>query len=114
MALEGGLALKQPAGKLEEGGRVVTSERECRINEGVRFDERTVKINTKGRKCCDLGWGGRNGQRSILPIEDVSQGLWFVRLPNAGHVSISEAVFAESVFLAGFLRSNPLIYTAGR
>jgi hypothetical protein len=79
VALEGGFALEQPAGKLEEGRGAKTSEDECRVDEGIGFDESTVEIDAERRKRCNLSWGGRNGQRSILPIEAVSQGLRFVR-----------------------------------
>ena len=64
---------------------MIAGKGERRVDEGVGFDEGTVKIDAERRKCCDLSWGGRNGQRSILPIKAVSQGLRFVRLPNTDH-----------------------------
>jgi hypothetical protein len=89
---------------------MIASECECRIDECVGFDECTVKINTERRKRCDLSWGGRNGQRSILPIEAVSQGLRFARLPNTDHASVVGAVFFKNKFTADF-NDPALIYT---
>ena len=68
MALKRGFALKEPAGELKEIGRMIAGKGERGIDERVGFDEGTVQIDTESRKCCDLSWGGRNGQRSILPI----------------------------------------------
>ena len=95
MALEGGFALEKPARDSEESGGTISGQGERRVDESIGFDESTVKIDTECRKCCDLSWGGRNGQRSILPIEAVSQGLRFVRLPNTDHASVAETVFPK-------------------
>ena len=96
MALKRGFALKEPARELKEIGRMIAGKRERGIDERVGFDEGTVKIDTESRKCCDLSWGGRNGQRSILPIEAVSQGLRFVRLPNTDDASGGRVVFSKT------------------
>ena len=42
VAFEGGFALQEPAGKLEEIGGVMASEGQCGINEGIGFDEGSV------------------------------------------------------------------------
>ena len=79
MALEGGFALEQPAGKLEEGGGVITSEDERRVDEGIGLDESTVEIDAERRKRCSrrAGTAGMVQRRSFLLS---MAGLRFVRI----------------------------------
>ena len=59
VALEGGFALEEPAGEIEEGSRVVAGNGKCRIMKGVRLDEGAVEVDAKHRQRGDVDCGGR-------------------------------------------------------
>jgi hypothetical protein len=60
VALQRSFTLTEPAGKLEEQGRIVTCKGELGIDERIRFDQSAVEIDAKRWKCC--GAGNREGQ----------------------------------------------------
>ena len=59
---EGGLALGEPAGDLEQGARVLADEGEHRIDEGVGLDEGSVEVDA------ERGLGGVGHDMSLSQI----------------------------------------------
>ncbi len=63
VAFEGGFALEEPAGEVQEGGRAVTRNGECRIMKGVRLDEGSVEVDAEHWQRGDVECGGRERQK---------------------------------------------------
>ena len=66
MAFEGGFALEEPAGEVQEGSRVVAGEGERRVMKGIGLDEGAVEVDAEHRQRGDVECGGRVG-KSVLP-----------------------------------------------
>ena len=62
MAFEGGFALEEPAGDVEDGYRVMTGCGEGQVVEGVGFDEGSVEVDAQYGRGGDVESGGRDGQ----------------------------------------------------
>ena len=63
VAFEGGFALEEPAGEIEEGSRVVAGNGKCRIMKGVRLDEGAVEVDAERWQRGYVKCGGRVRQK---------------------------------------------------
>ena len=63
MAFEGGFALEEPAGKLQQSGWVMAGDGEGGVVEGVGFDEGSIQVDAEHRQSGDVECGGRNRQK---------------------------------------------------
>jgi hypothetical protein len=63
MVFQGGFALEEPAGQLQEGGRMVTGDGKCGVMQGVRLDEGAVEVDAERWQRGDVESGGRVMQK---------------------------------------------------
>jgi hypothetical protein len=63
---EGGFALGEPAGKVEERGGMVAGEDKGGVDKGVRLDEGSVEVDAEHGHGGGVGRGNRNGQKCVL------------------------------------------------
>ena len=67
VTFEGGFALDEPAGDLQERSRVVASEGKRRVVEGVRLDEGAVEVDAEHREGGGMSIAGAGMGKSVLP-----------------------------------------------
>jgi hypothetical protein len=78
--LEGGFALEEPAGKVQERGGIVAGEDEGGVDEGVRLDEGSVEVDAEhGENGVggSVGRGNRDGQKCVLLFAGLGLSLVF-------------------------------------
>jgi hypothetical protein len=78
--LEGGFALEEPAGQVQERGGIVAGEDEGGVDEGVRLDEGSVEVDAEHGEDGvggSVGRGNRDGQKCVLLFAGLGLSLVF-------------------------------------